>query len=328
MTTSFFTECDILITGGIGFIGSTIALRLVQQGARVTIIDSQIPEFGGNPFNISGLEKKIQLNLSDIRDSQKMQDLVQGKDYLFNLAAQTSHMDSLQDPLTDLDINCRGQVTVLEACRQANPDITIVFTSTRQIYGKPRYLPVDEQHLVQPVDPNGITKAAGEWYHLFYDHVHGIKTSILRLTNTYGPRMRIRDARQNFLGWWVHLVLQGHPIDVWGGSQLRDFTYIDDVVDALMLAASNKSAYGQIFNVGGEEPVSLKSLAELLIQVNGEGRYFLREYPQDRKRIDIGDYYTDYSKITKCLNWKPTVPLEEGLTRTLDYFRQYKDHYL
>jgi len=328
MKRSNLSDCNVLVTGGLGFIGSTLTRRLIQLGANVTVIDSLIPESGGNLFNISGFEKKIHISISDIRDSGKISDLIRGQDYLFNLAAQTSHLDSLQDPFTDLDINCRGQIILLEACKEMNPDIRIVFTSTRQIYGKPQYLPVDEKHPLQPVDPNGITKAAGEWYHTLYSNVYGIKTSILRLTNTYGPRMRIKDARQNFLGWWVHQVIQGQPIDVWDGRQLRDFTYVDDVVDALMIAATDESACGQVFNVGGEEPVTLKSLAELLIRVNGSGDYHIKEYPHERRRIDIGDFYTGYSRITKCLKWRPEVQLEAGLTRTLDYFRQYKDHYL
>src|SRR6266571_3789076 len=251
-----FTGRKVLITGGLGFIGSNLARRLVDLGARVTLVDSLIPEYGGNLFNIAGLEDHVQVNISDVRDQHSMRYLVQGQDYLFNLAGQTSHMDSMEDPGTDLEINCRAQLSILEACRRYNPRIKVVFASTRQIYGKPDYLPVDEKHLLRPVDVNGINKMAGEWYHLLYNDVYGIRGCALRLTNTYGPGMRVKDARQTFLGIWIRRLIEQKPIQVFGdGKQRRDFNFVSDVVEAILCAAANDAANGQVFNLGHYEHV-------------------------------------------------------------------------
>lgn len=318
----------VLITGGLGFIGSNLTKRLVELGANVTLVDSLIPEYGGNIFNISGIEDQVHINISDVRDTHSMKYLVREQDYLFNLAGQTSHLDSMQDPFTDLEINCRAQLSILETCRQNNPDIKIIFASTRQIYGKPDYLPVDEKHLLRPTDVNGINKMAGEWYHILYSNVYGIRACALRLTNTYGPRMRIKDSRQTFLGIWIKLLLEGKPFEVWGGKQLRDFTYVDDAVEALLLAATKEEANGRVYNLGGCEVLSLRELAELLVKVNGSGEFHVRTFPDDRKRIDIGDYYADNKLILSELGWSPKVDLKEGLTRSLNYYRQHLVKYL
>jgi UDP-glucose 4-epimerase len=323
-----FEGAHVLITGGLGFIGSNLAERLVAMGAHVTLVDSLIPEYGGNFFNIGCFADQVRVNISDVRDDHSMKYLIQGQDYLFNLAGQTSHMDSMSDPFTDLAINCQAQLSILEVCRKYNPSVKIVFASTRQIYGRPDYLPVDERHLLRPVDVNGINKMAGEWYHILYNNVHGIRASALRLTNTYGPRMRVKDARQTFVGLWIRNLVEGTPFEVWGGEQLRDFTYVDDAVDALMLAAVDDSANGCVFNLGGEGVVSLHDLAKLLVEQNGSGEFTVREYPGDRKQIDIGDYYADYSMITSQLGWQPRISLEEGLGRTLDYYRKHLAQYL
>jgi len=318
----------VLITGGLGFIGSNLAYCLVQLGSEVILVDSLIPEYGGNLYNIEGIRDRVRVNISDVRDEHSMKYLLQGQDYLFNLAGQTSHMDSMLDPDTDLEINCRAQLSILEACRKHNPSVKIVFASTRQIYGKPEYLPVDEKHLLRPVDVNGINKMAGEWYYILYNNVYGIRSCALRLTNTYGPRMRVKDARQTFLGIWVRLLVEGKPFEVWDGEQLRDFTYVDDAVDALLLAAANDAGDGHAFNLGGECAISLKDLASLLVDANGGGEYKVRSFPEDRKRIDIGDYYADDRLIRKVLGWEPKVPLREGLARTLAYYRADLKHYL
>ncbi len=318
----------VLVTGGIGFIGSTLAHRLVGAGAVVTLVDSLIPEYGGNPFNIAGIEDRVRVNVSDVRDPHSMRHLIQGQDVLFNLAGQASHLDSMEDPFTDLEINTRAQLSILEACRRHNPSIRVVFASTRQIYGRPQYLPVDEKHLLRPVDVNGVNKIAGESYHLVYHDAYGIHACSLRLTNTIGPRMRVKDARQTFLGVWVRLLLEGRPFEVWGGDQRRDFTYVDDVVEALLLAADNERANGSFFNLGGREVVTLRELAELLVEVNGAGTFAMREFPAERKRIDIGDYYADWSLIRDTLGWAPKVPLREALARTLDYYRAHLARYL
>jgi len=324
-----FLGQKVIITGGLGFIGSTLARRLVVDGAQVILVDSLIPQYGGNLHNIAGIDGQLTVNISDVRDVHSMRSLVQGCHFLFNLAGQTSHLDSMEDPYTDLDINCRAQLAILEVCRQYNPMIRVVYASTRQIYGKPEYLPVDEKHLLRPVDVNGINKMAGEWYHILYNNVYGIPACALRLTNTYGPRMRVKDARQTFVGIWVRLILEGKPFEVWGGRQKRDFTYVDDAVDALILAATHPAACGQVFNLGGAEPpVTLSDLAALLVRVNGGGEFMLREFPEARKRIDIGDYYADDQLIRKVFGWQPKVALAEGLERTLAFYRENLSHYV
>jgi UDP-glucose 4-epimerase len=323
-----FSGKRVLITGGLGFIGSNLAKRLVDLGAELLLVDSLVPEYGGNLFNIGGIEKLARVNISDVRDEHSLRFLLQGQDYLFNLAGQTSHLDSMENPCTDLEINCRAQLSILEACRKYNPRIKIVFASTRQLYGKPDYLPVDEKHLLRPVDVNGINKMAGEWYHVLYNNVYGVRACALRLTNTYGPRMRVKDARQTFLGVWIRRLVEGKPFEVWGGEQLRDFTFVDDAVDAFLLAAISDAANGQIFNLGGNERISLKDLAELLVRVSGHGAYSFCEFPADRKAIDIGDYYADFGRIQSALNWQPKVDLREGLTRTLEYYREHLPSYL
>jgi UDP-glucose 4-epimerase len=325
---AWFAGKRTLITGGLGFIGSNLARRLIDLGAAVTVVDSLIPEYGGNAYNLDGLGDRIRVNVSDIRDVFSLRYLVSGQEVLFNLAGQTSHLDSMHEPLADLEINCRAQLTLLETCRSHAPGIKLVFASTRQLYGKPDYLPVDERHLLRPADVNGVNKMAGEWYHILYNNVYGLKATALRLTNTYGPRMRIKDARQTFLGVWIRLVLEGKPFEVWGGEQLRDFTYVDDAVDALMLAAVVPAVEGQALNIGGFPPVSLKRLAELLVAANGKGEAVFRNFPPERKRIDIGDYYADDRRFRELTGWTPTVDLDQGLKASLDYYRRALPHYL
>jgi nucleoside-diphosphate-sugar epimerase len=323
-----YEGCEVLITGGAGFIGSALARRLVTLSAKVTLVDSLLPEYGGNLHNLDGIRAAVSLNVTDVRDAHSMRYLVQGKDLVFNLAGQTSHMDSMSDPFTDLEINTRSQLSILEAIRHHNPAARIVFASTRQIYGRPDYLPVDEKHPKRPVDVNGINKIAGEDYHLLYQQVYGIPACALRLTNTYGPGMRIKDARQTFLGIWVRKLLESQPIEVWGGAQLRDFNFVDDVVDAFLAVAADPKAEGQAFNLGSSEVVSLEEVARMLVDIAGTGSYVVREFPEDRKRIDIGDYYSDFGKIQALTAWEPRIPLHEGLRRTMQYFTQHLESYL
>lgn len=323
-----FLNKQILITGGLGFIGSNLAKALVQQGAHVTVMDSLIPQYGGNLFNVEDIRDMIDVNISDVRDPHAMKHLLKNKHYLFNLAGQTSHIDSMADPQSDLDINASAQLSILESCRVNNPDIKIVFASTRQLYGKPDYLPVDEKHPIRPVDVNGINKLAGEWYHLLYSNVYSIRACALRLTNTYGPGMRVKDARQTFLGVWVRLLLEGMPIKVFGdGMQLRDFNYVDDCVEALLLAGSSENSNGKIYNLGSQEVIGLKSLAEMMISLGYGGSYELVPFPEARKAIDIGDYYSDFSLINNELHWTPKVNLMKGLTKTLSYYDTFRSNY-
>ncbi len=323
-----FRDRRVVIIGGLGFIGSNLARRLVERGAEVLLVDTLAPDQGGNLFNIDGIENKVRVSTVDVRDEQLLYDLVQGRDYLFNLVGQTSHLDSMRDPYTDLEMNCRAQLSILEACRKRNPDIKVVFASTRQVYGCPEYLPVDERHPLHPVDVNGVNKMAGEWYHLVYRRVYGVRSCVLRLTNTYGPRMRVKDARQTFLGLWIRRVVEGKAIDVFGdGRQMRDLNYVEDVVEALLLAATSDEARRQIFNLGADDPISLRDLAALLIETHGSGEHRLVPFPAEHKAIDIGSYYADYRRIRTTLGWAPKIPLRQGLAEALDYYRTHGQRY-
>lgn len=317
----------MLVTGGLGFIGSNLARRLVQLGAHVTLVDCLLPTHGGNIFNIEGIREQVRWHLVDVRETASLAPFLRGQQILFNLAGQTSHIDSMTAPVLDLQINAAAQLSILEACREQNPDIKVVFASTRQLYGKPAFLPVDESHAVRPVDVNGINKFAGESYHLLYNDVYGIRACALRLTNTFGPRMRVKDARQTFLGLWVRLLLENRPISVFGdGCQVRDFNYVDDCVDALLLAGANDVANGKIYNLGSPEVTSLRRVAELMVEGHG-GSFELLPFPPAHKAIDIGDYCGNFSRISRELGWTPKIGLREGLDKTIEFFRENGQHY-
>jgi UDP-glucose 4-epimerase len=325
----FYRDRPVLITGGLGFIGSNLAHQLVALGARVLIVDSLIPDYGGNLFNIHGVEDRVRVNIADIRQQSTMNYLVRGHEVIFNLAGQVSHIDSMQDPYTDLEINCRSQLTVLEACRHNNPAVKVVYASTRQVYGRADRLPVTEDHLVRPTDVNGINKAAGEYYHLVYNNVFGIRACSLRLTNVYGPRQLLKHSRQGFVGWFIRLVLENREIQIFGdGTQLRDFVYVDDAVDAFLRAGADDASNGQVFNVGGLEPISHNDLVELMIRTAGAGRVRCVPWPPDKKAIDIGDFYADSSKIAAALGWQPVTPLADGLRRAFEFYRAHLEQYV
>ncbi len=324
----FFKGKKVLIAGGLGFIGSNLARRLLDLDAKVQIVDSLIPECGGNLFNVAGIEHQVDIRIADVRNEPEMLSFIKGQDYLFNLVGQTSHLDSMKDPDTDLELNCRTQLSILETCRKIQSPPKIIFTSTRQIYGKPQSLPVHEEHPLTPIDVNGVHKLAAEWYHRIYGQVYDIRICILRLTNTYGPRMRIKDSRQTFLGWWIHEILNGNEFQIFGnGRQLRDFIFIDDTVEALLLAAEREEADGQIFNLGGENQISLGNLAKLLTELHGSGSYRFVPFPEALKAIDIGDYYAETSQIRSKIGWSPKTSLEEGLRTTLRFFSDHLQHY-
>ena len=327
MLNSKFKGKNICITGGLGFIGSAIARRL-SDVAHVTIIDSLIPEYGGNFQNIDEIKSKITVKKIDVRDIDTAKEVIKSTDFIFNMAGQTSHMDSMLDPYTDLEINSLAQLSILESVKNYNPDAKVIFASTRQIYGKPDYLPVDESHPIRPVDVNGINKNAGEQYHLLYNQVYDIQTTVLRLTNTYGPGMRIKDARQTFVGIWIKSLIENVEFEVWGGDQLRDFNYVEDVVDAFLISAISENSNGQIFNLGSSEVISLSELAKKISSANGGGKFKVKEFPSERKKIDIGDYYSDSSKIKNMLGWQPNINLDEGLIKTMEFYKKYGEHYL
>lgn len=324
-----YADAEVLITGGLGFIGSNLARRLLGEGACVTVVDSLNPLYGGNRHNVADIADRITVHIADIRDRDALRPLIAGRDFLFNLAAQTSHVDSMRDPFADLAVNVEAQLGLVETCKDVSPDIRIVYASTRQVYGRPEYLPVNEEHPIRPPDVNGINKLAGESYHLLYHQVYGLSASVLRLTNTYGPGMRIKDARQTFLGVWVRRLLEGQPIEVFGdGLQLRDFNYVDDCVDALLLVGQLPQLGGQVFNLGGHEPIGLKALAERMIAIAGSGELKLLPFPPERKAIDIGDFYGDFSRLKHASGWHPQVDLDEGIRRTIDYYRRAAPFYL
>jgi len=325
----FYRGRRVLITGGLGFIGSNLARALVDLGADVLIVDSLFPDHGGNLFNLAGVEDRLRVNVADVRQGTTMNYLVRGREVIFNLAGQVSHIDSMRDPHTDLEINCRSQLTILEACRQHNPRTKVVFAGTRQIYGKPDHLPVDESHLVRPTDINGINKAAGENYHIVYNNVFGVRACSLRLTNVYGPRQLIRHNRQGFIGWFIRLALEDKEIQIYGdGSQVRDFVYVDDVADAFLRAGCCDDCNGGVYNVGGREAVSHRDLVSLLIAEAGRGSVRFVDWPEDKKRIDIGSFSSDSSKFMAATGWRPTVDLATGFSRTLAYYREHFAKYV
>lgn len=330
---STYADQRILVTGGLGFIGSNLARALVSMGAKVTIVDSLMPSGGGNLENIADIRARVQVEHVDIRDAQSMESLLRGQQFLFNLAAQSGHAESMLDPQADLEINVRAQVGILEACRRVCPSVRVVFTSTRQVYGRPDQLPVNEAHQIRPVDVNGINKFAAECYHLLYHGVHGIQSTVLRLTNTFGPGMRITDGRQMFLGLWIRRVLEGGVIQIYGdGSQRRDLMFVDDCVDALLRAGADARAGGRVYNVGGAESIRLDALAQRLLSVASNlglrAKMECVPFPQDRKMIDIGDYAGDHARIQHELGWEARQSLEEGLLRTIRYYLSNPTPYL
>jgi len=325
----FYRGRRVMITGGLGFIGSNLARLLVDLGADVLIIDSLIPEYGGNLFNISDIADRVRVNIADVRMQSTMGVLARGREVIFNLAGQVSHVDSMRDPYTDLEINCRAQLSILEACRMHCPGVRVVFAGTRQVYGRPDYLPVDERHLVRPADINGVNKAAGEYYHLLYNNVFDVRACSLRLTNVYGPRQLIKHNRQGFIGWFIRLALEDKEIEVFGdGQQIRDFVYVDDAADAFLRAGAADTCDGDVFNVGGCEPITHRDLTSMLVSEAGSGSVRFVDWPSDKKRIDIGSFYSDSSKFQRAVGWKPVVGLREGLRRTLAFYRQHMSHYV
>lgn len=311
----------ILVTGGLGFIGSSLARRLSEFGADVLVVDSVAPDTGANRANLRDFEHRICIRIADLTDPGAIADLLPGCSVIFSLAGRGSHLDSMTNPVCDLSANVHAQIVLLEACRRYEPEARIVFASTRQVYGRTDACPVAESHPLRPVDANGINKMAAEAYHLLYRQVYGLQTVCLRLTNVFGPRMRIKDARQTFLGVWLRRVLEDGEFEVWGGEQKRDLLYVEDAVDAFLATAALSTAMGGVYNIGGNPPIALTDLAELLVAVAGKGRFDTRTYPPERLRIDIGDYYADDRLFRELTGWAPEVSVREGLARTIAYYQ-------
>lgn len=324
---SFYHNKKVLITGGLGFIGSNLAIELVGQDAEVTIVDALIPAYGGNLFNIEPIKNKVKVVRGDIRDKKNVDELAKGKEIIFNLAGTLSHVDSMTDPMTDLEINCRAQLSLLESVRKINPGVKIVFAGTRNQYGKARYLPVDENHPQEPTDINGINNIAAEKYHLMYTQVYGIKTVSLRMTNTFGPRHQMKHPRQGVLNWFIRKILDGEDVVLFGdGKLVRDVNYIDDAVSALLLVGQSSRGWGQAFNLGGT-PISLAEFVNLTVRIVGKGKSRTVPFPVERKQIEVGDYIADYKKITKTYGWKPKTSLAEGIKKTVEYYKKYREYY-
>jgi UDP-glucose 4-epimerase len=318
----------VMVTGGLGFIGSNLARRLGALGARVTVVDSLIPGCGANRFNLDGIQGDVTVAQVDLRDTAALTPRVREQEFIFNLAGQVSHIDSMRDPLQDLEINCRSHLALLEICRHHRCRARVFYAGTRQQYGRPLRLPVDETHPSNPTDVNGINKMSAEWYHLLYHRVYGLPACSLRLTNTFGPRQLLEHARQGFLSVFIRRALENETIELFGdGSQLRDYTYVDDAVDAFLMAGQREDVFGEVYNLGSTEVLSVKQIAEMMITIAGSGSIRVIPFPEERKRIDIGSYYGSFEKIRRQLGWSPRVPVAEGLRRTLAYYREHKHHY-
>lgn len=323
----FYNGGVVLVAGGLGFIGSNLVHRLANEtDAEIRVLDSLNPSCGGHPENLRGISRPIQIHVADLNEADDLGEWFQGVDIVFNVAGQVSHLDSMDNPVQDLRANSEAQIRLLEACRRHNPHVRVVYTSTRQVYGRPRALPVDETHPIVPTDVNGINKYSGESFHRLYHQVHGIETCALRLTNTYGPRMVTHHARQGFLGWFVRKILDGDEVLLFGdGTQIRDLNYVECVLDALMLAGVHPAAPGKTYNLGSGEPITLLDLVRLMIEIAGKGSYRIEPFPEERRKIDIGSYYSDFSLIRNELGWQPRVSLREGLTLTLRHFERRRE---
>jgi UDP-glucose 4-epimerase len=322
-----FEDKSALVTGGLGFIGSNLVHTLVSLGCRVTVLDNEAPEQGANRFNLKGIENQVQLCIGDIRDDETVAKAVAGRDFIFELAGMGSHLDSLEAPFHDLDVNVRGTLVVLEAARRYSPDAAVVYGGTRSAYGAIQTSPVSEEHPLLPTEANSVNKAAADLYHIAYHQAHGLKTVSLRLTNTYGPRMLVKHHRQGFINWFVRLAVEGGTFKLYGdGSQVRDLVYVEDVVRAHLLAAVTPEAAGQAFNIGSGCPVNLTRIATELIDIAGCGRIEYVPFPEAERRIEIGDYVADTAKIERVLDWHPQVGLRDGLERSVRYFKAYGEH--
>lgn len=319
---------EVLITGGLGFIGSNLAIALVKLGARVTIIDNMLPRQGGSLFNIKDIADKVKVNFSDVRNELSMNHLVKGKDYIFHLAGQVNHVDSMRNPIQDLDINCKGTLVLLEALRRHNMGARVIFAGTRGEYGSSVKLPVDEDHPTNPKGIYAVTNLTAEKMVLVYDDVYKIRGACLRITNTYGPRHQMMHDEYGVFNWFVRKAMDNEVIPVFGdGRILRDFLYVEDLVECMLMVAMTDAAYGKVFNVGTGIPVSFHDLAKTIVRITGTGKTEFTEFTQERKEVEPGDYYADISRIKKIVKWSPKTSLDEGIRKTVAYYKKYKKEY-
>lgn len=318
----------VLITGGLGFIGSNLAIRLVQEGAQVTLVDNMIPRQGGNLFNISPIADKVHVNFSDVRNQLSVDHLVQGQEYIFHLAGQVNHVESVRNPIQDLDINCRGTLVLLEACRRFNRDARIIFSGTRGEYGASVHLPVDENHPTNPKGIYAVTNLTAEKMILVYHDIHKLQGVCLRITNTYGERHQMQHDEFGVMNWFIRKAMDGETIPVFGdGMILRDFLYVGDLVECFLMVATYPQAYGEVFNVGTGVPISFIDVARKIVDIAGNGRVDFTEFTPERKEVEPGDYYTDISKIKGVAGWEPTISLDEGIKRTIAFYQKHKERY-
>jgi len=323
-----FRGRSVLVTGGLGFIGSNLSEHLVRLGAKVTIVDNMMPRLGGNLFNVKEIMDKIHINFSDVRDEHSMDYLVKGQDFIFHLAGQVNHVDSIRNPIQDLDINCRGTLVLLESCRKYNRETKIIFAGTRGEYGSSVKLPVNEDHPTNPKGIYAVTNLTAEKMVLVYQDVHKICGTCLRITNTYGPRHQMAHDEYGVLNWFIRKAIDNEVLPVFGdGHILRDFLYVDDLVECFLKVATCQDAYGEVFNVGTGIPISFVDLARKIVEIAGSGKVALTEFTKERKEVEPGDYYTDISKIKRVVGWEPKISLEEGLRRTIEFYKKYKKEY-
>ncbi|MAH48162.1 NAD-dependent epimerase [Candidatus Pacearchaeota archaeon] len=319
---------NVLITGGLGFLGTSLSHRLVELGAGITLADACLPQYGSNPFNLEGIEEGVKLNVNDVRDESAMNHLVRNQDFIFHFAGQVAHNESLENPFLDLDINCKGTLTLLEACRKNNPDAKLFFSGSRMQYGKTEKLPVDEGHPLRPKSPYGVHKAAAEEYFSYYNREQGLKTTSFRITNPYGPRSQMKHSKYGMVNWFIRQAMDGNPIKVFGeGKQIRDYIYVDDLVEAFLMTGIGEETDGEIFNAGSGIPVEFVEMAKTIVDVVGNGTVEYTEWPADYKNIETGDFYADISKIRSMTGWQPKNTLEEGIRKTFEFYTKNKKHY-
>ena len=318
----------VLITGGLGMIGSTIAHKLVEIGADVTLIDAFIEPYGANYFNIKGIENKVTVNISDIRDKESIKELVFGKDIIFNLAGQVSHNDSLENPFLDADINYIGQLNVLEAVRKYASNATVLFAGSRLQFGEIEKIPVSEDHPLKPKTPYALNKGASENLYLFYHRVHSISTVVFRIANPYGPRAQMRHPKYCIINWFLRLAIDNQTIKIFGdGNQVRDYIYIDDLAEAFILAAVNERAAGEVFNIGSGVGTRFKDMANLILKNVKKGEVEHVPWPEKYINVETGDYISDIRKAERMLGWVPKTSLKEGVKRMFRYYQKNGKYY-